>query len=159
MTNRAPLSREMTATECRALLESQRVCVLSLIDEDEPYAVPLFYGLDGEALVLGLSEGRKTRALDRNPRVCVTITEVRSDGFWQSAQVRGVIRWLASEADREAAIGALMAHNRRLGHVAAGAARDDAGSRGSEGVVHRAVMPGRLARLEGEVTGRARTVP
>lgn len=146
----------MTAAECRELLEGQRVCVVSLVDAGEPYAVPVFYGLDGDALVLGLSEGRKTRALDRDPRVCVTVTEVRPDGFWRSVQVRGVVRWLTSEMDRVAAIEALVAHNRRLRTPAVGASAAS-GAAATAGAAHRAVAPGRLGRVErGEVTGRAR---
>jgi len=140
------LLRQMDDAECREVLESQRVCVVSLVDGDEPYAVPVFYGLDTNALVLGLSEGRKTRAMDRNPHVCVTIVETRADGFWRSVQVSGVARSLTSDSDRAAAIEVLKAHNRRLGHAAPAASE------------HRPVAPGRLVRVDAtHVTGRARS--
>jgi nitroimidazol reductase NimA-like FMN-containing flavoprotein (pyridoxamine 5'-phosphate oxidase superfamily) len=139
------LSRDLDDAECRALLESQRVCVMSLVDGDEPYAVPVFYGLDSEALILGLSEGRKTHVLDKNPRVCVTVFEVRADGFWRSAQVRGLARVLSSDEERAGAIEVLKQHNRRLGHAP------------PSGVTHRPVAPGRLVRVEAaEISGRAR---
>lgn len=139
------LSREMDSGECRALLEGQRVCVVSLVDVEEPYAVPVFYGLDGDAIVLGLSEGRKTRVMDRNARVCVTVTQVEPDGSWRSVQVRGEARTLTSDTERAAAVEALKAHNRRLGHT------PPAGS------MHRPVAPGRLVRIEhAQTSGRAR---
>lgn len=139
------LSREMSDAECRSLLETQRVCVVSLVDGDEPYAVPVFYGLGPDTLVLGLSEGRKTRALDRNPRVCITVADLEAGGFWRSVQVKGVARTLTSDAEREQAIETLKTHNRRLGYTPPG------------GAVHRPVAPGRLISVElTELSGRAR---
>lgn len=108
------LLRPMTDEECWTLLRSQRLCVLSLVDGSIPYAVPVFYGLDGTDVLLGISEGRKTRVLDTNPSVCITVTEVRTDGFWQSVQIAGVAAMVTEEADRAQAIQALMAHNRSL---------------------------------------------
>lgn len=105
----------MTEDQCWALLRSQRLCVLSLVDGKDPYAVPVFYGLDGTSVVLGISEGRKTRVLDSNPNVCITVTEVRDDGFWQSAQVVGLAATVTEEVMRSQAIQALMAHNRSVG--------------------------------------------
>lgn len=135
----------MDRDECRQLIESQRVCVVSLADGDEPYAVPVFYGATGDSLVLGLSEGRKTRILDSNPRVCVTITDVQADGYWRSVQVRGHARSLTTDEERATAIEALKAHNRRLGHVP------------PSGATHRPVAPGRLVRVGfDQLTGRAR---
>ena len=140
------LLRPMDENECWALLNSQRMCVLAVVDGEEPYAVPVFYGVDGDTLILGLSEGRKTRALDSNQRVSIVVTEVRPDGFWQSAQVTGRALTLTTPESRQRAIAALMAHNRRLG----GAARDP------ESAPRPA--PGRLVRIENAVvTGRARS--
>ncbi|HJQ19139.1 MAG TPA: pyridoxamine 5'-phosphate oxidase family protein [Gemmatimonadaceae bacterium] len=139
------LSREMSGAECRALLESQRVCVVSLVDGEEPYGVPVFYGLGADVLVFGLSEGRKTRVLDGNARVCVTIVDVQPDGMWRSVQVQGRAESLTSDADRAAAIETLKAHNRRLGHAP------------PSGGGHRPVAPGRLVRVATtSVSGRAR---
>ena len=129
------------------LLRSQRLCVLSLVDGSCPYAVPVFYGLDGTDVLLGISEGRKTRILDANPNVCLTVTEVRSDGFWQSAQIVGIAATVTEEADRQSAIGALMAHNRALG----GGPAPASGPR---------PLVGRIVRLaNGVVSGRMKKLP
>lgn len=98
---------------CRALLGRHRLCTLSLVDGDVPYAVPLFYGFDGTTLYLGLAEGRKTRVLDANPAVCLTVTEIAAGDRWASVQVAGRAEWVEG-SEREAALQVLMAHNRRV---------------------------------------------
>jgi nitroimidazol reductase NimA-like FMN-containing flavoprotein (pyridoxamine 5'-phosphate oxidase superfamily) len=101
-------------TECRAVLERQRMCVVSMVDGDEPYAVPVFYGFDGETLYLGVAEGRKTHALDANPRVYVVVTEVGPGDAWKSVAVAGRARTLTEPEERQRAIDVLVAHNRRV---------------------------------------------
>lgn len=98
---------------CRELLRRQRMCVMAVVDGDEPYAVPLFFGFDGETMYLGIAEGRKTRALDARPRVCIVVTEVGPGDDWASVQVAGTATVLADAGDRRRAIEVLIAHNRR----------------------------------------------
>ena len=105
---------ELTDAECRALLHRQRLCVVSVVDGEQPYAVPVFYGFDGETIYLGVMEGRKTRALDANAYVCIVVTEVAPDDTWRSVIVEGVARGLMDAAEREAAARVLIAHNRRV---------------------------------------------
>src|SRR5262249_54026349 len=90
--------------ECRAVLERQRLCVGSVADGGEPYAVPVFYGFDGATLYLGTSEGRKTRALDANSRVYVLVTEVGPGDAWRSVAIAGRARTLTTETERQRAI-------------------------------------------------------
>lgn len=104
----------LSEADCRAVLERQRLCVVSMIDGAEPYAVPVFYGFDGATLYLGTSEGRKTRALDANSRVYVLMTEVGPGDAWRSVAVAGRARTLTTEVERERAIEVLIAHNRRV---------------------------------------------
>ena len=104
----------MSEAECRDVLERQRLCVVSVVDGAEPYAVPVFYGFDGAALYLGTSEGRKTRALDANSRVYVLVTEVGPGDAWRSVAIAGRARTLTTETDRQRAIEVLIAHNRRV---------------------------------------------
>ena len=134
----------LTDGECRAVLERQRMCVVSMVDGDEPYAVPVFYGFDGEALYLGVAEGRKTRALDANHRVYVVVTEVGPGDAWKSVAVAGRARTITEPEERQQAIDVLVAHNRRVRREP---------SRGS------AAPPrsgGRVIRIDGPVlSGRA----
>jgi nitroimidazol reductase NimA-like FMN-containing flavoprotein (pyridoxamine 5'-phosphate oxidase superfamily) len=104
----------LTEDECRTVLGRQRLCVVSVVDGDSPYAVPVFYGYDGSTLYLGTSEGRKTRALDANSRVYVLVTEVGPGDAWRSVAVAGHARTLTSDAERQQAIDILIAHNQRV---------------------------------------------
>ena len=110
-------TRSITAlseAQCRAVLERQRLCIMSMVDDLEPYAVPVYYGFDGHALYLGVAEGRKTRALDANPQVYVLVTEVGSGDAWRSVAVAGRARTLTANAERQHAIDVLIAHNLRV---------------------------------------------
>lgn len=137
--------------ECRLILARQRLCTMSLADGDEPYAVPVFYGFDGTTLHVGLAEGRKTRVLDVNPRVCITVTEVGPGDAWASVQVTGTAEWLDGE-ERATSVQVLMAHNRRVREAAAAASGGPAAP-----PPPRRHGGGRILRVaEPQVTGRAR---
>ena len=90
------------------------MCVLSVVDGAEPYAVPVFYGFDGEDMYLGIAEGRKTRALDANPRVYIVVTEVGPGDAWRSVAIAGCARMLTEHTERQRGIDVLIAHNRRF---------------------------------------------
>ena len=104
----------LSDAECRTVLERQRLCVVSVVDDGEPYAVPVFYGFDGQTLYLGVAEGRKTRALDVSARVYIVVTEVGPGDAWRSVAIAGRARTLIDAAERQAAIDVLVAHNRRV---------------------------------------------
>lgn len=100
--------------ECREVLLRQRLCVLATTDGEQPYAIPMFYGYDGEELYLGVSEGKKSRVLDTNPLLCITVTEVGPGDRWCSVQLIGRAAWVTEAEHRTRAIGVLMAHNRKF---------------------------------------------
>ena len=104
----------LSDADCRAVLERQRLCIVSTVDGSEPYAVPVFYGFDGVALYVGTSEGRKTRVLDANQRVYVLVTEIGATDAWRSVAIAGRARTLTDAAERQRAIDVLIAHNRRV---------------------------------------------
>lgn len=108
-----PPIEQLDLDACRAILARNRLCTMSIVDGDVPYAVPLFYGFDGATLHLGLSEGRKTRALDANPRVCFVVTELGDGDAWASVQITGTIEWMDGSG-REESLRVLMEHNRRI---------------------------------------------
>lgn len=142
-------------SECRALLARHRLCTMSVVDADEPYAVPLFYGFDGATLYLGLAEGRKTRVLDANPRLCITVTELGSGDGWASVQVTGRAEWLDAGA-REAGVKILTEHNRRVRSAAVDGAEAPSEPAGASGQPRRH-GGGRILRVSSpEFTGRAR---
>jgi nitroimidazol reductase NimA-like FMN-containing flavoprotein (pyridoxamine 5'-phosphate oxidase superfamily) len=100
--------------QCREVLARQRMCVVSVVDGAEPYAVPVFYGFDGDDLYLGVAEGRKTRALDANSRVYIVVTEVGPGDAWRSVAIAGCARTLTDGVERQRGIDVLIAHNRRF---------------------------------------------
>ena len=140
--------REIVAlndAQCRDILARQRMCIMSVVDGATPYAVPVFYGFDGEDLYLGVAEGRKTRALDGNDRVYILVTEVGPGDAWRSVAVAGVARALTDGDERQTAIEILVAHNRRV-----------RASNGEQPSVPRRRAGGRVLRIEHTVmSGRA----
>lgn len=135
----------LTDAQCREVLARQRMCVLSVVDGAEPYAVPVFYGFDGEDMYLGIAEGRKTRALDANPRVYIMVTEVGPGDAWRSVAIAGCARMLTEDTERQRALDVLIAHNRRF------RGRDSAA-----GASPRRPAGGRVVRIDQPlVTGRS----
>lgn len=146
--------------ECRALLARQRLCILACVDDGLPYALPMFYGYAPEsgALFLGISEGRKTEVLDANPHLMLTVTETGPGDTWRSVLVTGTAEWVAPGPERDAAVRALMAHNRRP-ERAAGASADGASADGAAPAAPpRRHGTGRILRVADMVlAGRAKT--
>ena len=121
------------------------MCVVSMVDGDEPYAVPVFYGYDGDALYLGVAEGRKTRVLDANRRVYIVVTEVGPGDAWRSVTAAGVARSLTDSVERQQAIDVLVSHNRRVRAL-----------QGSPEVSPRRRSGGRVLRIDSpRLSGRA----
>lgn len=68
--------RAISEEEARKILRIGEHCVVATIDADgHPYATPLSYVLDGDALLIhtGIAGGQKTEDWKRDPRVCVTV--------------------------------------------------------------------------------------
>lgn len=146
----------LDAAECRDVLAEQRLCVLAMVDGDEPYAVPVYYGFDGETMFLGVAEGRKTAVLERNPRVCVTVSEPGPRDSWRSVLVVGVARTITSADERARAIEVMMQHNRREDRATPPPVSAP-GSAGSAAARH---GRGRMLVVEqATITGRARRLP
>lgn len=137
--------------ECRDVLAKQRLCVLAMVDGDEPYAVPVYYGFDGTTMYLGVAEGRKTSVLDRNSRVCVTVSEPGARDSWRSVLVVGVARSISDAEERAHAIEVMMKHNRREDRATpATAPSGSAAARHGRGrmlVIEQATITGRARRL------------
>ncbi len=147
----------LSAAECHDVLGAQRLGVVCMSDGGEPYAVPMFYGFDPASgdLYVGISEGRKTRVLDANPRVSVTVTEVGPGEGWRSVIVSGRAEWVQEGDGRQKAIQVLMAHNRKF--RAPGAAPAPPAPAGEVKMHQRNHAGGRMLRIaDATITGRAR---
>lgn len=67
--------KELTdPTAIEEILRRGSVCRLALVDEGQPYLVPMSYGYDGKALYLhSAAEGRKINILRSNNRICFEV--------------------------------------------------------------------------------------
>ena len=117
--------RDLSEDACHALLAEVGWGVLStveLVDQGaagvvpRPYAVPVAYAFDGVALYVATGPGRKLRALERNPRLTLTVTDVQGLSRWRSVVVTGSAVWLTQPASRASAICAFVAQKRADGH-------------------------------------------
>jgi nitroimidazol reductase NimA-like FMN-containing flavoprotein (pyridoxamine 5'-phosphate oxidase superfamily) len=99
--------RELSPAEVSDLLAAQGWGVLATAGEDGPYAVPVAYALDGDALVIASGPGEKLRHLLADPRVCLTVTQVTDGDRWHCVVARGVARPVRSTGARVRALLAL----------------------------------------------------
>ncbi len=76
--------RPMRRSECEVadvtvierILGRATICRVAMVDDHDPYVVPMNCGWNGHRLILhAASEGRKLEILRANPRVCVEIEE------------------------------------------------------------------------------------
>jgi len=99
---------ELSAAEIDSLLRDQVVGRIGCTAEGETYVVPVIYAWDGEAVWVATVEGRKTRAMRANARVCFEVDEYSAPGVWRSAILQGDYEELSGE-DAEHALGLLRA--------------------------------------------------
>ncbi|MBX6362229.1 MAG: pyridoxamine 5'-phosphate oxidase family protein [Gemmatimonadetes bacterium] len=91
-------ARVLTDAEVAAVVARNFCAILSTAAAGQPYAVPLVYGFEDGAFYAVLSPGRKVRNIEANPRVCVTILEVKDLGKrWRSVVATGVASWVEGE--------------------------------------------------------------
>ncbi len=143
--------------ECREILTRQRMCVLATSDDDQPYAVPIFYGFDGVTIYLGIAEGRKTQVLENNPRLCITVAEVGPGDSWRSVLVMGRAEWITDGPERTEAIKVMMEHNRRPERQTQTPASASAASPSTAAASLQRHRRGRMLRIaDAQITGRAK---
>lgn len=101
------------------LLASAPMAFLALVDEHGPYAVPISFAYDGEDIYFHGGDGKKARALETEPRVCLGVTSdpvlvkgvnpCKHNFRCDSALVFGRVTRLDSPADKDAALRTLAA--------------------------------------------------
>lgn len=79
--------REMDRGELHLYLRGHGWGVLSTLHEGRPYAVPVSFGFDGEDVYVASGPGRKLRALEGSPGVCLTVADVTDRTRWSSVVV------------------------------------------------------------------------
>jgi len=119
----ARLDEQAAAGESRAkaleLLASQDVGFLAVGDNDGPYVVPVSFVYDGEDIYLHGGEGKKSRALETDPRACLAVmsgsdlikgdTPCGDNVDSRTALVFGAVTRLDSPLQKDAALRAVIA--------------------------------------------------
>ena len=60
--------------EIEKIIKKAMVCRISLVDNDEPYIVPVCFGYERDVLYFhGASEGRKVELIKKNNKICFEI--------------------------------------------------------------------------------------
>lgn len=99
----APIFREMSPEECRALLERLHVGRIAYVDHNRVDIEPLHYVAQGNWLFARVAEGTKTHALRHRPYAAFEVDEARGLFDWSSVVLHGTIYFLpASGAPVEA---------------------------------------------------------
>lgn len=101
------------------LLAAAQTGFLALADEEGPYVVPISFAYDGEDIYFHGGEGKKSRALETEPRVCLAVTsnpelvkgdDPCSDNFrCDSVLVFGRVAGLESAPEKDAALRTIVA--------------------------------------------------
>ncbi|MEJ2185372.1 MAG: pyridoxamine 5'-phosphate oxidase family protein [Gemmatimonadota bacterium] len=137
-------SRPLADDEVAAFLRDHSWGVLATSLDDVPYSVPVIYGYDGHVFYIIMIRGKKTGILEQNPRVCLTIPDVREPGMqWSSVVVSGEVEWVK---DVKGWLSAIITIRRQRGNDAGASLKEAA-----------RLARTRVARLvPTEITGRAK---
>lgn len=116
--NKTKISRLQEVYE---ILENTQVCTLAMIDEEEPYAVPMNFGVDnGYIYFHGAAFGRKIDILQRNPLVTAVfysdaVLHVRHEQVacsysmkFKSVIVNGSIQFVDDPDEKQGALNSVM---------------------------------------------------
>jgi len=74
------VERKLRPEEIARRIRAAGWAVLAILEGSRPYAVPMAYGYDGHSFFVASGPGRKRRALERQPLVCLTILDAPDDG-------------------------------------------------------------------------------
>jgi nitroimidazol reductase NimA-like FMN-containing flavoprotein (pyridoxamine 5'-phosphate oxidase superfamily) len=111
---------ELSRDEIDEVLIRNGVGVLSMVDGEQPYGIPMSFGYDGESLTFAMQfgtgyGGRKTQSVQSNNNVSLTVYEKveRADpdapDEWRSVIISGELTEV-EEANRDEAFAALAAN-------------------------------------------------
>jgi len=77
--NRLAYKASDKQSDLYAILDSNLVAHVGFVIDEEPFVIPMAYGRVGEVVYLhGSSGSRIMRALEKQPKVCISITEIHA---------------------------------------------------------------------------------
>lgn len=101
--------RKLDQAEIESMLVRNGVGVLSLLDDDKPYGIPMSFGYGNDDIALAMQmgtgyEGRKERCIRSNANACLTVYE-GDDGppeRWRSIVITGELYRMAEREHERA---------------------------------------------------------
>ena len=81
--------RNLSGSECTAVLAANRVACLACVRDEQPYAVPIYYAYEDKALYAFSLPGKKIEWMRHNPQVSVLIESHEQGRQWKSVVVDG----------------------------------------------------------------------
>ena len=105
---------EMRDGEMYDLLRRISYGHLACSQDDQPYVVPIYFAYDGEDIFIYTTEGKKSAAMDHNPKVCLQVEEFLANSMWRSVVVIGEANRVADQTEREFAIDLIRQQNPNL---------------------------------------------
>ena len=106
--------RELGNKQILEVLKRVNYCHLAVCDEGEPYVVPIHYAYHDGYIFIYTTEGKKSRILERNSRVCLQVEEVHDNENWVSVIVNGEAERITDEDEFAAALQIVAAINPML---------------------------------------------
>jgi hypothetical protein len=101
--------RHLERDEIDEILVRRGIGVLAMVDDGQPYAIPMSFGYDTDQMVFPMQWGgghksRKSQAIDSNSNVCLTVYEQDDDdkAIWRSIVITGEIYEIEDEHKEQA---------------------------------------------------------
>lgn len=99
--------QELSSDAAKDILSASHLGVLALAHDDGAYAIPLFFGYDGDALWFHCHPGVKDEWIESTKEACLVVTHIETQDIWESVQVFGAVEKASLSTDIEAAKSAL----------------------------------------------------
>lgn len=96
------------------LLGSLNYGHLGCSEDGQPYVVPIHFAVSGSDVYLYTTDGKKSRIIESNPRVCLQAEDVVDNENWRSVIVLGKAVRVVDEDERTKAIELISAVNPRM---------------------------------------------
>lgn len=106
----AELSRQQIVELLERLDYGHLACSL----DDRPYVIPVHFAYDNGEIFIYTTEGKKSRILAANPRVCLQFEEVIDNQNWVSVIIDGEAARVTDAKERERILGLIVAINPTL---------------------------------------------
>jgi len=85
---------EISADDCRAVLERASVGRLGCALNNEPYVVPIYLAYESDYIYVFSTFGKKIEWMRENPKVCVEVEESGTEVQWVSVLANGTYQEL-----------------------------------------------------------------